>query len=88
MTDIQFDDVDPAEGELDSMYDGQLYRLRREAEGISSQQGRGGRSPGRGRDRNRGGGASRGGHSGRGGSGRGGHDPGHTGYRSEMPRYV
>ena len=68
------------------MYDGQLYRLRKEAMGNSHQQGfsdRGGRIPSRGR----GGGANRGGRSGRGGSGRGGHNPGQTG-RSEIPKCV
>jgi hypothetical protein len=68
------------------MYDGQLYRLRKEAMGNSFQRGssRGSRSLGRGR----GGGASRGDHSGRGGSGRGGHDSGPKGRRLEPPRYV
>lgn len=71
------------------MYDGQLYRLRRQALGNGHHQGhsgRGGQNPGRGR----GGGASRGGHglSGRGGSSRGGHSPGHTGLRNDPSRYI
>lgn len=49
--DIQFDDLDPADDELDSIADGQLYRLRRGASYINQQKfggraghvGRGGR---------------------------------------------
>lgn len=38
---MQFDDVDPAEDELDSIADGQLYRLRRGASSSSPGRGRG-----------------------------------------------
>jgi len=59
---LTFDDVDPSEQGLDSIADGQLYRLRREAQDPT----RGGRG-GRGGHASGLGGRTRGGHSNRGG---------------------
>lgn len=90
--DLEFDDIDPATKELDSIADGQLYRLRRNAAASSGgqQQYQSGDDGGnldqqRGNiQHTRGGGSSRGGHGSPGRGGRGGRGGGGVGRRSHQ----